>query len=199
MQVLVVEPPESAVTLAEAKAQSRVLHSAEDALITLYVDAATKHLDGPDGWLGRAIMPQTLELRAPLPCHAIRLPLPPLISLASVTYLDRDEVEQTAELDDFYLCGAEGNILTPTGDTPAWAGGSTRANALTVQYQAGYVADPEADPLVADVPEPIKAAILLMAADLYRHRETFTTASAVSSVPMSLTVERLLAPYRVFR
>lgn len=198
MRVLVVEAPESAVSLSDAKLHLRVTSATEDALITTFIGAATQNIDGPDGWLGRAIAPQTLELQCALPRGPVRLPLPPVVSLESVKYLDANGVEQTADLDDFYLTGAEGNILTPSSDTPAWAGGSLRPDALRVRYQAGYVADPEADPLVAAIPEPIKAAILLMVGDLYQSRETFVTGRSVAAVPMSLTVERLLAPYRIY-
>jgi hypothetical protein len=59
------------------------------------------------------------------------------------------------------------------------------------------VADPLADPLVAAVPAPIKAAVLLMVGDLYENRETVAE-GAPAPVEMSMTVERLLSPYRVW-
>lgn len=198
MRVLVVTPPASAVTLDEAKLHLRVTSTAEDTLITSYIAAACQHIDGPDGWLGRALAPQTLELQCPLPCEPVRLPYSPLISLTSVKYLDAAGAEQTADLEDFYLYGSEGNVLTPASGTPVWSGGSRREDALRVRYTAGYVADPAADPLVPALPAPIKAAILLMVSDLYNARETFVEGRTVYAVPMSLTVERLLAPYRIY-
>ena len=71
---------------------------------------------------------------------------------------------------------------------------------MRVRYTAGYVADPTANPLVAAIPAPIRAALLLMTADLYSNRETVETGvrAAAVAVPMSTTVETLLSPYRVF-
>jgi len=56
--VLVTPPAQPVITLAEAKAHLRVDIDAEDSLIEGMVAAATAHLDGWRGVLGRAIMPQ---------------------------------------------------------------------------------------------------------------------------------------------
>ena len=61
-------------------------------------------------------------------------------------------------------------------------------DALSVTYTAGYGA-------AEDVPAPIRHAILLMVGDMYRFTES-AGPGQMASVPMSTTVERLLAPYR---
>lgn len=197
MRVLVVTAPASAITLDEAKLHLRVRQGGEDTLIQSYINAAIQHLDGLDGWLGRSLGPQVLELQCSLPSEAVSLPLPPLISLVSIKYLDADGVEQTADPEDFYLYGSEGNILAPIATSPPWSGGSRREDALRVRYNAGYAEDPEVDPLVAAVPDPIKTAILMMVADMYNNRETFVFGSA-APVPMSPTVEDRLFPFRLW-
>ena len=65
MSATVVTPPAPIVTLEEAKAHLRVDHADEDALITAVVATATAWLDGPDGWLGRALGEQMLEVDFP--------------------------------------------------------------------------------------------------------------------------------------
>jgi uncharacterized phiE125 gp8 family phage protein len=60
--VLVTPPVAAPVSLAEAKAHLRVDFDDEDALISGLIDAATQHLDGWSGVLGRALMPQTWEM-----------------------------------------------------------------------------------------------------------------------------------------
>mgnify|MGYP000653322430 CR=1 FL=1 len=51
-------------------------------------------------------------------------------------------------------------------------------------------------PPTQEVPPPIKAAVLQMAADMYAARETFMPGN-VSAVPSTASVESLIGPYRV--
>lgn len=189
MRVLVVTPPAPAVTLAEAKEHLRVRHSDEDALIEGYVAAATAHVDGPDGWLGRSIGEQVLEARFSLIAegsrNTIRLPFGPVVELVGVRYLDYNGIEQDADLADFELAG---DILRPAGSSFPWEGGSLRDEAGIVQYRAGY----------EETPAPIRAAILMMVGDLYAYRETATTGSGAAAIPLSAGPTRLLSLYRVF-
>lgn len=191
MRVFVVSPPEPVISLDEAKLHLRVDGPDEDALITAYVAAATGHIDGPDGWLGRAIGEQTLEVRFSLlsrpACNvwAIRLPFGPVIDLVAVRYLDSQGDVLEAELDDFVLYGDE---VEPAGSSYPWEGGSMQREAGRIQYRAGYAA----------LPPAIRAAILLMTGDLYANRETASTGAGPSAISMSTTVENLLAPFRVY-
>ena len=150
--------------------------------------AARQHIDGKDGWLGRAIVSQTWELSLDtFPADEIQIPLVPLVSITSVVYDDEDGIEQTIDGADYTLDPA-GWVVT-AGDY-SWPTPITAINAVRVRFVAGY-----GD--AADVPATIKAAILLMVGDLYAQRESFATGPA-SAVPMSTTVENLLAPLRVW-
>jgi uncharacterized phiE125 gp8 family phage protein len=188
MRVFVVTPPEPVVSLAEAKQQLKVSGTGEDALITGYIAAATETLDGPDGYLGRALGVQTLEARFDVlsPCdRVVTLPFPPVIDLVSVKYLDAAGAERTADNADVELLGTK---LVPAGSSFPWEGGSTRAEAVRIQYRAGY----------QTIPAPVRAAILLMVGDLYRFRETASVVQ-MSKVPISTPVEDLLGRLRVYR
>lgn len=197
MRVFVVIPPPPVVTLDEVKAHLKVDGADEDALIEGYVAAATGHIDGPDGWLGRSLGVQTLEARRDNLCcgGAIRLPYPPVIEPVSISYLDAGGVEQMADLDDVEVMGAD---LVATGAAWPWTGGSSRREGVRIRYRAGYAPDESGDEPKSTLPGAIRAAILLMVGDLYRNREG-VAAAAVSQVPMSTTVENLLAPYRIYR
>ncbi len=185
MRVFVVTPPAPVVTLEEAKRHLRVDGGDEDVLVQAYIDAATGHIDGPDGWLGRAIGKQVLEARFGSGCGAsVRLPYPPFIELVSVSYLDADGVEQMADLGDLEAMGSD--LLPASGNWP-WSAGTLRRDGVRVRYRAGYEV----------VPGPLRAAILLMVGDLYRNRET-VAATAMNAVSMSTSVENLLAPFRVY-
>jgi uncharacterized phiE125 gp8 family phage protein len=197
MNLLVITAPEHFVSLDEAKAHLRLevgSPGVDDGLITAYLAAACAHIDGPAGWLGRAIGVQTLEYRRDAFCETIPLPFPPLIDVVSVKYLDVDGIEQTVTSTDYAVTGP---ATLRTAYDVSWPSPRTYADAVRIRYRAGYVADPLADPLVAAVPAPIKAAVLLMVGDLYENRETVAE-GAPAPVEMSMTVERLLSPYRVW-
>ena len=186
MRIVVVTPPAPVVTLAEAKAHLRVTGTAEDTLIEGMVAAATQHLDGPAGWLGRALGVQELEARLDLSCHPslIRLSFPPITSVTSVTYLDANRAPIVADPATYELIGEDVIAI----GAPAWANAYSGREALRVRFVAGY----------AVLPAPIRGAILLMVGDLYAHRET-TSPVATTSIPISVTVQALLEPFRVYR
>ncbi|WP_296221167.1 head-tail connector protein [uncultured Sphingomonas sp.] len=184
--VVVATAPAPVISLAEAKQHLKVSHSAEDALIEGMVAAATQTIDGPEGWLGRAVGVQTLEARFSLLFDrpSLRLPYPPVVELLTVRYLDRSGAERSADPADFDLYG---DAVSPAGSTWPWEGASFRPDAGRITYRAGY----------DTLPAPIRVAILLMVGDLYRNRES-TAAVAMSKVPMSTNVEALLSPFRVY-
>lgn len=183
---LITAPAESPVTLAEAKAHLAVTHSLDDTLIQLYIDAATSHLDGAEGTLGRCLVTQTWEWVADsFPASPIRLPLPPLQSVTSVSYVDADGNTQVVDSSGYVVDSANqpGWVVPVSG----WPATGTTPNAAIVRFVAGY-----GD--AADVPAAIKAAILLYVGDAYANREA--AGEALVENPAAL---RLTRPFKVFR
>ena len=90
MRVAVVTPPAPILTAAQAKQHLRVEGDAENAYIEGLIAVATARIDGPDGWLGRALGTQVLEAVVPSSAWASerRLPLPPLVEIVSETPAD---------------------------------------------------------------------------------------------------------------
>lgn len=198
MRVSVIIPPAPIVTWEEADQHLR-LDGDEDQreLVERLIKAATQHIDCPDGWLGRALGLQTLEARLDGFCDIIRLPYVPAIDIVSIHHLDSEGQPQLVGSDVYELVGNDlGTAWGKSWPTPGANRG--RAETVNVQYRAGYAVDPDADPVVPNVPEPIKQAILLMVGDLWHSRATVSTVAAMQSVPMSTRVENLLAPYRVY-
>lgn len=188
MRVTVIEPAEPVVSWEEAAVHLRLDGDDEQqAYVEALIAAATGAIDGPDGSLGRAIGVQTLEARFDgFPCDfggGLHLPCRPVKTLVSIQYLDGSNVLATLPVNQCELLGPD--LVTLGG--AAWPSVYLRREAVRIRYIAGY----------ETLPPPIRAAILLMVGDLFNNRDT-TTAGAVSAVPMSTTVERLLAPYRVF-
>jgi len=185
MAVTVITPPEPVVTLEEAKAHLDELSADKDPLILLYIEAATAQIDGPTGWLGCCIGTQTIEERFDdFGCDGeVRLTYGPVQSVTSVKYIASDGTETTVSGADYSLIG--GSSIYPAYGAE-WPTPQDVGDAVRVRYVSGR----------ATVPASIKVAILLMVGDLYANRETVGEGS---KIPMSATVENLLAPLRVWR
>lgn len=184
MRVVVITPPEPVVSTEEALQHLKQDSDDDALLVDAYVAAATAHLDGPDGWLGRALGVQTLEARCDVFRDAMQLSYGPVLDMVSVKYLTGAGDVATVQPGDYELRG----WLLGSSFGRRWPSVGGHAEAVRLQYRAGY----------ETVPTPIKAAILLMTGDLYRNRSTATD-KVTAKVEMSTTVANLLAPFRVWR
>lgn len=186
--VRTVAPAALPVSLADAKARLRIDHDDEDDVVSALIGAATAHLDGWRGVLGRAIVTQTWRQDlAGFPPDEIRLPLAPVASITSVTYRDGDDATQTLASSNYAgpLEDARGPfIYRPSGGT--WPGTSDRHDAVSVTFVAGYGT-------TGGIPDDLVTAILLLAAHWYEHREAVATGPAQ---PLPIGVASLIAPYR---
>lgn len=172
---LIAAPTEEVITLAEAKSVLGISESTYDAQIQAIINACVAVLDpSGQGWLGRALRPQTWEIRADsfadaVDCrdtvNRIWLPYPPLIDLVSVTYKDGDGVDQVLLEDTGYRVIGGGNgksYVAPVynGYWPSHVRNDYET--LRIRYECGYP-DDSPDPL----PPQIKQSVLLAARDLY--------------------------------
>lgn len=150
----------------------------DDDLIMQYVAAATNDLEGEDGWLGRALMPQKWRITYRCfprqternPDGAIFLPYPPLLSVDRVAYVNTGgtTIEMTEGID--YTVNADGNphawIAAPFLGT--WPVAADTMSAVIVEFQCGY--DDTASP-PNPIPDAIKHYVMVLAALMYEHRE----------------------------
>lgn len=192
---LITPPAVEPISLADAKAHLRVNHTDEDALISALIKAARQHLEGPRGYLARALVTQTWELTLDsFYAGSIQIPLPPLQSVVSVKYTDADGFEQTVAPVDYYVDAAnEPGWLVGVA---AWPGTLSAINALRVRFVAGYAPDASSPPdLTANIPFDIRAAMLLHIGSLYAHREQVVVGSTVAQLPWG--AQELLRPHRM--
>lgn len=189
---LVTGPAAQPVSVAEAAAHVEVIGSAHDAKLGAMLGAALAHVDGRDGVLGRALITQTWELLLDgFPaCEGLEIPLPPLQSITSIKYVDPDGVEQTLEASRYIVDAASQPGVVTRAYGQAWPAERRQRNAVTVRFVAGYGA------AGADVPAPIRHAMLLMVGDLFENREAQITGTIVTQNP---AVDRLLFPYKLVR
>lgn len=202
---LVTAPADNPVTLAQAKAHLREDSDDFNDQIEAFIDAATAYADGPMGFLGRALIDQTWDLYLDaFPAvsvvgtrnvYAIEIPLPPLIEVVDVFYLDSNGVEQTFDAASYTVDDSSEPARIVLGSTGSWPTIQEAANAVRVRFRAGYL-DQGVSPAVESVPGTIKAAILIMVGDLYQNRESSVIGQTVTKIPWS--AEALLRRHRIY-
>lgn len=174
----VVAPTEDIVSLPDVKAQARVDHGDEDALLTSCRDAAVAWMDGRSGVLGRALAPQTWELTlSGFPAPAIDLPLGPFLDMVSIVYVDVAGGSVTLA-PAAYRAEVAGDSATVV-PVVAWPPTAARTDAVRIRWRCGSPA--------SGVPEPIRRAVLALASYWYDNR-------GEGDVPES--VWTMIQPYR---
>lgn len=171
-----VAPASEPVTLAEAKTHCAVDGSDNDAELGLMIGAARTFVEE---YCGIKLVSQTVVMRASSFCDLGHLPVAPLISTTSVTYLDTAGAEQTLSTDVYesVLVGLEPSIRLKINQS--WPSPRTATDALRVTATAGY----------SSLPASIKHALLLLIGKWFDDR-------SVGEVPEG--VKSLLSNHRKF-
>ena len=160
--VLVTPPATEPITLTIAKLHLRVDATTEDDLITTLIAAARQYLEA---FTHRAFITQTWDYKLDgFPCDGgpLELPMPPAISVTSVTYTATDGTSTTWSSSLYttsiptgpmarmaYLVPAYSQIYPATRDVP---------DAVTVRFVAGYgAASAIPEMLIACIKEHVRA------------------------------------------
>lgn len=132
---------------------------------------------------GVAFGEKTLRFRLPaFPAGGIELPVPPLVAVDTVVYLDVDGVEQTLGTGDYEIDYSK--QLPSIVPTAAWPATSVSSSAVVVTYTAGYTT----------VPKAALGGMLLLLGHYYKNREAVTDKQAYE---MPIGIEWTLRPFRV--
>jgi uncharacterized phiE125 gp8 family phage protein len=193
MRLVSVTPPSGdLIPINELRAYLRVDSSA-DAEVEEMTREVVQHLDGRDGYLGRALLTQTWEARLDdFPGEErIELPLPPLQSVGSITYTDPEGAEQTFAAANFGLYGVGGRApggvyLKPDA---RWPRTLDVPEAVRIEFTSGYGAG-------ADVPAPIRSAVKMLVAAAYEQREAYSVDYEIHTNPALMD---RLGPFVVYR
>lgn len=195
MALRLITPPAPILTVHTAKKHLNYDDNDQDGNIESLIAVATAHIDGKDGWLNRALNPQTYDLIYDrFPCGAIQIPLPPLISIDSVFYVDEDGASQTFASGSYDVDDVSEPGWLVLGEDASWPDLMNTIGAVRVRFTAGYAFGSGDE---TTVPMPIRHAILMMVADLFEHRESVFE-GAISAIPIPSGVKALLAPFRHF-
>ncbi len=174
-----VAPAAEPLTTADAKAHLRVDHSDDDTLIAANVAAARAHVEARTG---TRLYTQTVSMKAESWDDLESLPVAPIQSITSVSYVDTGGTTITLSTDYYEarLFGLEPGLALKFAQS--WPPMQDRS-LLTVVAVVGYGAAGT---------QPVEAihAIKLIVGDMYEHRET-VGAGAVS-LPVAATIDALL-------
>lgn len=180
-------PTETPIDVSVLKEHLRISSSDQSNVLEIYLNAAVQWVET---YTGRALMTQTW--RVTLPSFPARTWLPyaaPLVGITHVKYYDTSNVQQTLA-STVYTVPADGEpacLLLASGQS--WPSLYLRDDAIAVTYDVGAAA-------AADVPAPLRQAVLLLAGHFYENREGVLV-SAISK-EMEFAVTALCAPYRLF-
>lgn len=192
---LVTPPSDYPVSLAEAKAHLNVTDDYWNSSLEIYRKAAT---EDAENFTGLAIMEQTWDyFLDEFPVGVITLPKPPLIEVVGVFSVDSAQAEQQFSSASYRVdfAGDKPSRIS-YGYAGSWPTPIEVINAVRVRFRSGFVVDPEASPLVTNVPFAIRAAILLTIGTLFAHKETVVVGQTATMMPWA--AEQLLRPYRVY-
>ena len=175
-------PATPVVTPAEVKLYGRISTSAQDAMLTELIEAATAAVEE---MTNRSLISQTWKyvLRG-FEGLGIKLPKPWLQSVTSVQYLDTMGVLQTVDPGIYQVSTVQepGEIRLKPGYL--WpAVGIGYAEPVTITYVAGYGSNPD------DIPQRIRQAVIALSVFWYDN--------GVES-PMPEGIRRALDNYQVF-
>lgn len=147
------------LVLAHVKVEEGEEETAYGDLVAAYLDAALARVEAMSG---RLLFKRTLRYTADTFGAALELPVSPVISIDSASYVDRDGVTQTLAGSAYALVNRmDQPALYPVPGT-AWPATQAFPGAVIVEFDAGYGEDME------DIPAPLRQAVMMTVADWFR-------------------------------
>ena len=175
---------QSVVTLDAAKTFLRVDGDDEDSLIGGLLASATNLVEKV---CNRILIEESVTLLTTgFPCGPVLLFGGKVSEVSAVRYLNSQNIITTLSPSSYRVDvrGVRGLV----DQVVSWPSTSDAFNSVQVEYTVGYESADK-------VPEPIKTAILLLAASWYANREAVVTGTIVEELPLG--VRALLTPYRL--
>lgn len=172
--VVSVEPTEEPVTVAVLKTHLRVDFDDDDDLIEDLIIAAREHVEARTGL---KIPAQTVVMKCDSFEDLARLPTAPIRSITSISYVDTDGATQTlaGTVYEGRIDGLEPQIVLKYNQS--WPSIQDRSR-ITVTAPAGYVT----------TPYQLRLAMMVVAADLYKNRESGTEGpSTLNASPVDIS------------
>jgi uncharacterized phiE125 gp8 family phage protein len=197
---LITPASDTIISLVDAKAHLRVDHTDDDALIGALIDAVVSYVEGPRGYLARALADQEWDYYLDgfpdrnwnhRTSSEIEIPLPPLIELVGVFYRDSAGAEQEWDAANYIVDIASEPARISLASGKCWPSICAGLNAVRIRFRAGYL-DNSSPPAFA-LPAAIKAGLLLYIGTLYENRSETIVGEVANRMPFAS--EALLRPF----
>lgn len=189
------EPDYQPVTLSEARDHLRLVATGspashpDDSTVEAYIKAATGYAEDRTN---KVFAQRTFTLKRNDFERYMELPIFPVLSVDSITYIDNEGANQTMDASNYQTITDRIPALIKLEDVPSVD--EDTLNAVTITVTAGFESDnspPDAD----KIPDSIKQAVKLMVGHFYENRESVVIGDSVSSVPFA--TDALLWPHRI--
>lgn len=188
---IVAAPSVEPVSLAEARAQCRIDGTDEDDLLSIYIAAAR---EAAEHRTNRRFITQTwLQTLDEFPVTSdIKLLVPPVASVTSVTYVDPEGTTQTLASTAYVLdANAQPAGWLLPADGTEWPDTDDVINAVQITLVCGYGASG------SSVPTALRNWMLMTIGYLYAQREAIDGTGRHKEIP-SRFVDGLLDPFIVY-
>ena len=186
------DPAQEPVGLEEMKDWARIDDADSDATLSGNIIAARRWVET---LTHRALITQTLVFKIdsfPGPITTvIELPGGKTQTLTSIAYLDTNGDSQTWAALNYIADLVSQPGLVGLAYSKDWPSIREWDLPITITYDAGYGDDP------GDVPEELRTAIKILAAELFENREDSIVGAPIANVPWG--AKRLADPYRIHR
>lgn len=158
---IVTAPTVEPVSTEDAREWCRVAHNADDLTLDSLVTAARVLLERE---FSRQICTATWRLTLPyFPCWTLRVPLGPVASITSIQYVATDGTTTTLSSSLYSVDTSRDPCVVTPAYGQVWPATRCQNRAVLVNFTAGYGGQ-------ADVPKPVRQAILFCVANWYAER-----------------------------
>ena len=190
MSLQITTPPSAEpVTVDEVKARLRLTTTADDATIALQITAAREFAEKVTR---RSLCVKSYAYildRFPYPHEPIRVPVPPLIQITGITYLDETLTSQTWDPAEYFVAGKQSPGLIVPVPGLIYPATARVPGAVEVDFTAGYgfpgAAGPPIIPAGPVCPEHLKEGVRQLTVHIYEHPEAVTS-EGLKEAPLAL-------------
>lgn len=170
-----VAPTFQAVDTATCRQHARIYITDEDALLAEYIESATEYVERQQN---RCLRASTWQATYDAFADCFEIPIPPLVSVSSIAYLDESGATHTLSTNVYAVDAVSepGRISPKSSQT--WPSTLDQINAVTVTFVAGHAC--------ADlIPQRTRQAIRMLAAHWFQMREAVAQGSS-AEVPLAV-------------